>query len=475
MKSMQILILSFAAFFACQGNASGGATNQNEKEKETLSQAQFDQLNDLLGTARSKEKDYQTRIDAQKKDLEKIIRPYFAALEAINKKIADLPESKDKSATVKKLEAEKELLKKEYGAKRNERNNLIAEYRKLHEKAKDERIRLEQKLKGLSQQATPQAEKPKIIVEHKTKNPPIIPNHIINHIRSYSYSPEIVTQWLDEDPENKNAVLNGNSLLKLSIMGHASPQIFDELIAREVNTLTKHDDGGTALDIAMSTTRPELALKLVPLMIKQGADLDELLESANERNKFWDEALKDTVKGSFYYSPEESYYNQKVIDLINDEKKRRLEEKEEAARRNEAERVIAQGRLITPDVMATTFKELFAEPQGEQKIVHAMKKAIRTNDSKALTQLIGKNNENIELKDDNGYTPLLQAIYTNKPESVKLLLKVGANPEATIKAADDSLVNALALAKLLGYKEIEALLMDAPKSKSETVKESIKK
>lgn len=60
----------------------------------------------------------------------------------------------------------------------------------------------------------------------------------------------------------------------------------------------------------------------------------------------------------------------------------------------------------------------------------------------------------LEIRDETGYTPLLYAVYLNKPEIVAMLLKRGADPNAKTKDG----LNAIDLAIHLGHKDVLEIL-----------------
>lgn len=79
-----------------------------------------------------------------------------------------------------------------------------------------------------------------------------------------------------------------------------------------------------------------------------------------------------------------------------------------------------------------------------------------------IIEILLKHGAEINLRDENGFTPLMNAVIGQKANSVKLLLERGANPNLTIKG-EKAEVSALKLAKLKGNKEIITILEQAPK------------
>ena len=77
-------------------------------------------------------------------------------------------------------------------------------------------------------------------------------------------------------------------------------------------------------------------------------------------------------------------------------------------------------------------------------------------DNKALQEFLDKD-AYVNVRDPAGRTPLIEATWYNHPETVKLLLAKGANPNA--KKSDG--VSPLAIAKGKGYHEIAEMLKTA--------------
>lgn len=126
-----------------------------------------------------------------------------------------------------------------------------------------------------------------------------------------------------------------------------------------------------------------------------------------------------------------------AVKLIYEFKKKRKKEAKENTQRAEA----LSGTLPPPVIKIT--KEYMMPQTGKKATLNQMKKAIREDDFHALGYLATEEG-NLELADEQGYTPLLEAIYSNKPALVKLLLELGADKGAHIGG-----LNALRLAEHL--------------------------
>ncbi len=65
----------------------------------------------------------------------------------------------------------------------------------------------------------------------------------------------------------------------------------------------------------------------------------------------------------------------------------------------------------------------------EHPLNHPLLAASRAGDTAAIERLIAKG-ESVEDHDDQGLTPLIEAVWSTKADAVKTLLKDGANPNA---------------------------------------------
>lgn len=136
----------------------------------------------------------------------------------------------------------------------------------------------------------------------------------------------------------------------------------------------------------------------------------------------------------------------------------------------ETERALLEGtNAQAPEVLKTILQMMSDDALQEGTPIAKIKDAIRDNGMKKLEEALGANNQSLEVIDENGYTPLLFAVYSHNPAAVSLLLKKGANAykkamiQHTKEKDEKSELDAFSLAKALGennhnYDEIIAIL-----------------
>lgn len=109
----------------------------------------------------------------------------------------------------------------------------------------------------------------------------------------------------------------------------------------------------------------------------------------------------------------------------------------------------------------------FLSEAGGLKPINKIKKAIRENNAAALCIVVMTEN-NLGLTDETGYTPLMLAAESNRPELVKLLLSLEHNKIAATKdsseaaglrqAAARNKEKARVIAEKYGFKDVISLL-----------------
>jgi ankyrin repeat protein len=278
-----------------------------------------------------------------------------------------------------------------------------------------------------------------------------------------------VIKWLEMNPAHRNAIFNNPSGVPLSLFmlccRLGNEPIMDYLIANNAYVYDGLYGLMQFVDQFYMEQVYRLLPKLIDLAIKQRLNLEEFLEAAeNNKQRFVSKLQELEIKQK---NDRNKYSIENYPERIQDAKDE-IEVAEvfveyaqiaiESLRYRRFNQFVIENDLISKDVVDHNIKAFFELPQGDQATVHRMKQAIRENKLEDLTKILDENKKNIELTDERGYTPLLQAVYTNKIPAVKLLKNKGANLNAAIIGADGKMVNAFQLATMLDQHEMAQLL-----------------
>lgn len=316
-----------------------------------------------------------------------------------------------------------------------------------------------------------------------------IPTDQLLHLQDERTVPEFL-KWIQENPRYINSLAQEDLAVPLilyviknfSRLGDIFKQLFDCLVRMGVDLSAEDVLESNALYYAVNINENnhadvQNAIKIIASrFIHTNYDLQVLLRDAEKWLALQQRGLAHALKQEKEDNDNnESFALETLTPIRNKIAKAELLIqilKEEVDARKEMEQ--ARKFLVDSHYLVKDAASLIAP--SKKLYIGRIKDAIDHDDSKALAEHLD-GNKYLEEKDETGYTPLLYAVYVNKPAMVRFLIQQGADTQAKTKDG----MNAERLAHNDAMKKLitqERLIREAAQSKRQTdekLRESQKK